>query len=232
MRNRPRIYFSFRSPYSWLAYRDLVDRYPQVATEAQWRPFWEPDPRTEAMLHAAGGSFPYVDMSRAKHFYVLVDVDRLRRERGLSITWPVDREPVWEVPHLAYLVAADAGLGAQFIDRVYQARWSQGRDICAAATMAAVAGELGLPEKQVVGAADDDEMRGRGVKALLEVDRDGVFGVPFFVHGRHKFWGVDRLAAFVRSVTGEPPPSPVDGAPPLETEIRASADQGHAGGCG
>lgn len=184
------------------------------------------------MLLAAGGSFPYVGMSRAKHFYVLVDVDRLRRERGLLITWPVDREPVWEVPHLAYFVAVAAGLGAQFIDRVYQARWSEGRDICSAATMAAVADELGLPEERVAGAVDDDETRSRGVKAPLDVDRDGVFGVPFFVHGRHKLWGVDRLAAFVRSVTGEPLPPPVGGAPTGEMEIQASADQGHAGGCG
>ncbi|MFD3697137.1 hypothetical protein ACFWUZ_13460 [Streptomyces sp. NPDC058646] len=37
-RRPPRFYFSLRSPYSWLAYRDLHERHPDVADVLEWRP--------------------------------------------------------------------------------------------------------------------------------------------------------------------------------------------------
>lgn len=232
----PRFYFSLRSPYSWLAYRDLMDRHAGLAAVLDWRPFWEPDMRSEELLGKAGGRFPYVEMSREKHRYILQDVDRLRRERGLELTWPVDRDPVWEVPHLAYLAATDEGRGPQFIEHAYHARWVEGRDICAPATIAGLAAELGLPQERLAGAVDDDELRERGVAALLAVEDDGVFGVPFFVHGFRKFWGVDRLAAFVSSVCGAAAaPAALTGqgwAGDWRTAQPPGGDQGHAGGCG
>lgn len=230
----PRFYFSLRSPYSWLAYRDLMDRHAWLAAVLDWRPWWEPDRRSEKLLAKAGGRFPYVEMSREKHRYILQDVDRLRRERGLRLTWPVDHDPVWEVPHLAYLAAADEGCGPQFIERAYTARWAEGRDICAPAAIAEIAAELGLPPGRLAGAAEDDEMRNRGAAALLAIEADGAFGVPFFIHGFRKFWGVDRLNAFVSSVRdGAAAPGSGAAEPPGgEIPLRPGGDQGHAGGCG
>lgn len=224
----PRFYFSFRSPYSWLAYRDLLGRHGAAAAAIEWRPFWEPDARSGKALADSGGNFPYVSMSRAKNLYILQDVRRLARERGLEPTWPVDHDPVWEVSHLAYFVAADAGRGREFIDRVYRARWQEGRDICSRTTMAEIAEELGLPQDRVSNAAEDDELRRRGIEALLDVDADGVFGVPFFVDGFNKFWGLDRLSAFIDSMGG-PAEAPVAA---VEVLGGGGGDQGHAGGCG
>ncbi|WP_340557476.1 2-hydroxychromene-2-carboxylate isomerase [Streptomyces sp. GSL17-111] len=226
----PRWYFSLRSPYSWLAYRDLRTRYPDVLDRLEWRPFWEPDALSERLLTEAGGAFPYVAMSRAKHLYILQDVRRLVRERGEESTWPVDRDPCWEVPHLAYLAAQDEGRGAEFVDVAYRVRWNEGRDICDSGTIAAIARELGLGESRLVEAVDDPKLRERGTTALLEVHRDGVFGVPFFVNGYEKFWGIDRLPAFAASVRG------TGGAVGPTEETAATSDpggdQGHAGGCG
>ncbi|MFI9152067.1 2-hydroxychromene-2-carboxylate isomerase [Streptomyces sp. NPDC053367] len=229
----PRFYFSLRSPYSWLAYRDLLDRYDGLADRLEWRPFFEPDELSAKALAEAGGSFSYVAMSRAKHLYILQDVRRLTRERGLRMTWPVDRDPVWEVPHLAYLAAADEGRGRDFVDAAYRARWQEGRDICDRAVVGELARELGLDADRLASAADDPGFRARGVQALLAVDRDGVFGVPFFVDRYDKYWGTDRLAAFAEAVTARtaPPAEPPRAAP--EEHVPAPAgDAGHAGGCG
>jgi hypothetical protein len=60
---------------------------------------------------------------------------------------------------------------------------------------------------------------------------DGVFGVPFFVHGREKFWGLDRLETFAESIRSAVP----DGAqqePHAVAVAMAASDDGHAGGCG
>jgi 2-hydroxychromene-2-carboxylate isomerase len=199
----PRFYFSLRSPYSWLAYRDLRRDHPDVLARLEWAPFWEPDEISSAALSAAGAVFPYTSMSRAKHLYVLLDVRRLATERGLAVTWPVDRDPCWEVPHLAYLAAARHGRGPAFVEAAYDARWQRGLDICAPATMAELAIELELPVEELRDAASDPALRAAGVDALLAVCRDGVFGVPFFVHGYDKYWGIDRLRPFIDSVNAE-----------------------------
>lgn len=224
----PRFYFSFRSPYSWLAYRDLTARYPEVGERLSWVPFWEPDKRLRTALRAAGGQFPYVDMSRAKALYILQDVRRLARARGMVLAWPVDRQPHWEVAHLAYLVAARRECGPAFIERVYAARWEQGRDISDPATIAEIATDLGEDPGPYAGAATDTRLRAEAVRILLAIDADGVFGVPFFVRGHDRYWGVERLDEFVAAL-GE---GGVPAGPTPDPMLVAGADQGHAGGCG
>lgn len=226
---RPRFYFSFRSPYSWMAYRDL-SLYPDVAQTLEWRPFWEPDAESLRMLAEVDGRFPYVDMSRAKALYILQDVRRLAARRGLSIVWPVDRRPCWEVSHLAYLVAQQRHRGPEFIAAVYRARWEQGRDISDRATIDGIAVELGLDAALLSGAADDPGVRKEGLRALQAIEADGVFGVPFFVRGHDRYWGMDRLADFVEAVrVGQ---SPAAASQPVPEVGASAADQGHAGGCG
>ncbi|ANS62606.1 isomerase [Streptomyces lincolnensis] len=232
---RPRIYFSFRSPYSWLALHDLFHEHPDVVRAAEWRPFWEPDEHSEQALKEADGRFIYVPMSREKHLYMLGDVRRLAARRGLTVTWPDDRDAWWEVSHLAYLVAADEGRGMEFIDRVQRARWQEGLDISDRETVAKLAAEAGVSEAAAQ-APDDEHIRARGVQALLDIDQDGVFGVPFFLNGRQKFWGVDRLADFVASLDagqgGRTPSERTVSPDPEAVTAARSSDYGHAGGCG
>lgn len=233
-RRPPRFYFSLRSPYSWLAYRDLLERYPETAGALEWVPFFEPDELSRKLLAEAGGAFPYTPMSPEKHRYILQDVRRLAGERGLEFRWPVDREPVWEVPHLGYLVAARHGKGAEYIALAQRARWELGLDVCDRAVIGGFGAELGLDAEELASAADDSEVRAEGVRVLLDIQRDGVFGVPFFVDHFDKYWGVDRLPAFAaalaaKSTTELVGASGTSGAP---TPTPASVDDGHAGGCG
>ncbi|UGY94200.1 2-hydroxychromene-2-carboxylate isomerase [Streptomyces gobiensis] len=233
----PRWYFSLRSPYSWMAYRDLTERYPDVADAIEWIPFWEPDEQTAKLLAEAQVELPIVPMSRAKNFYILQDTARLSKARGWTMSWPIDRDPNWEVSHLGYLVAADAGQGRAFIDRVYKARWEQNRDICDREVIGDIGAELGLDAERVANASDDAELRRRGVAALTRSYKDGLFGVPFFVHRRDKYFGVDRLRAYVASMRGEEAPagdrqSWLDDLIELPELVTPGGDAGHAGGCG
>lgn len=228
-----RFYFSFRSPYSWLAYQDFTARHGDLTARLSLVPFWEPDEHFRVALAAAGGSFPYVDMSRAKARYILQDVRRLARARNIQLAWPVDRGPCWEVPHLAYLLAARDGCGPAFIERVYSARWMEGRDISQPATIARIASALGLDPAPYAGAAADPAIRAEGLRVLLDIESDGVFGVPFFVYGHQRYWGIDRLEQFagaLRAAEAPSCPAAERGLPVGMTE--PGADQGHAGGCG
>ncbi|MCZ1002166.1 DsbA family protein [Streptomyces mirabilis] len=236
-RKPPRWYFSLRSPYSWFAYHDLLSRYPDVADTIEWIPFWEPDDQTQELLDADGVRLSIVEMSRAKNFYILQDTRRLAEARGLAVTWPVDRDPNWEVAHLGYLVAEEAGLGREYVALAYRARWQQSRDITDRATIAELAVELGLDPGPLADASDDPAVRRRGADTLIRSHKDGLFGVPFFIHGHDKYFGVDRLRAYVAKARGQEPGEEVelgwlDEAGPLPETIRAGGDAGHAGGCG
>ncbi|MFE9635249.1 2-hydroxychromene-2-carboxylate isomerase [Streptomyces sp. NPDC006463] len=199
-RRGPRWYFSFRSPYSWMAYRDLVDRYPDVADQLEWIPFWEPDEPALDELERSNIKLPYVPMSKEKHLYILQDVRRLARARGLEMVWPVDPAPRWEVSHLAYLAAAELGAGPEFIAETYRTRWELGEDISDPAVMGRVGKEVGIDPLVAEGAHADPRIREVGLQALNSLHRDGVFGVPFFIVGFDKYWGVDRLPGFAESV--------------------------------
>lgn len=85
-RKTPRFYFSLRSPYSWLAYRELMSRFADVAEVVQWRPYYEPDERSAELIRAHGAELPYAEMTRAKHFYILQDVARLTAARSVRVS--------------------------------------------------------------------------------------------------------------------------------------------------
>ncbi|MEC3979485.1 2-hydroxychromene-2-carboxylate isomerase [Amycolatopsis sp. H20-H5] len=236
-RRGSRWYFSLRSPYSWFAYRDMSLTNPEMLDAVEWLPFWEPDEWTARLLAEQGVTLPIVPMSRAKNFYILQDTRRLATARGLTeITWPIDREPCWEVAHLAWLAAADEGRGQEFVAAASRARWQEGKNISEPAVIAGIAAELGLDADRLSTAAQDEGLRERGAALLAESAHDGLFGVPFFINGREKFWGVDRVDAFVRAFREtHAPATPAEldqdfaGNPGL---LAAGADQGHAGGCG
>lgn len=220
-------YFSLRSPYSWLALHDLKTRYPALLAKLTLKPFWEPDDAFRRELGTQGEAFLYTAMSREKHLYILADVRRLARQRGLTIAWPLDKSPRWEVPHLAWFVAARAGKALAFIEAVKAMRWESGRDICDPGAMEEVGRTLGLDPVALRDAHLEPDIRAEGLQALRACIRGGVFGVPFFTAGREKFWGVDRLADFAGSIGHDEcvPAAPI-------AAMAGCALLDHAGGCG
>jgi len=200
-RKRPRFYFAFRSPYAWMTARLLEDRFPTAHDELEYIPFWEPDATTLEQLHGLGGEMIYTAMSRAKHLYILQDVKRLAHKFGFAMTWPVDIEPWWDLPHLAYLKARRLGKGREFFWATYRARWERGEPIYKEETIRGIAGEVGLDAAEVIAATDDPDIRAEGAQALLHAHEDGVFGVPFLNLGYERFWGVDRFEDFAARYT-------------------------------
>lgn len=189
-------YVSLRSPYSWIAFRQLAERFPDLAERLEYIPFWEPDAATAALLQELGGVSPYAPMSRAKHLYILQDIKRLVTKLGYPMVWPIDRDPWWDLPHLAYLAAQRQGRGWDYLDAAYRARWERGQDICSLPVIRGLADSLGMDAELLASAPDNPELRASGAAALMRAYRNGVFGVPFFTYGHEKFWGIDRLNDF------------------------------------
>lgn len=188
-------YFGLRSPYAWIAWRFMRESLaPFELDSIELVPFWEPDPDTAEALRQAGGDFLYRAMSRQRHLYILHDIKRIVANLGYRLVWPVDRPGAsWELPHLAWLAAAEAGHAQRALDLLFDARWSDGTDICDPAVLAGLLTGVGLPVPQDLPSESQERLRADGVSVLHRCHRAGVFGLPYFGVGREGFWGVDRL---------------------------------------
>ncbi len=143
-RRRASLYFSFRSPFSWLLVRRLLERLPDAGERIEFIPYWEPDPRMAGALGERGASVLYAPMSSAKHRYILQDTKRLAAGMGLRIAWPIDTDAWWEPSHLGWLMARRRGRALAFYEAVTAARWERGEDISRPATIRAASTAAGL----------------------------------------------------------------------------------------
>ncbi|GGO79928.1 2-hydroxychromene-2-carboxylate isomerase [Wenjunlia tyrosinilytica] len=198
MRKPPRLYFSLRSPFSWMAVRQLEERLPNAQELIEYVPFSEPDAASAAALEAAGGEFHYVAMSKAKHLYILNDTKRLAAKHGYAMKWPIDKgDEWWDLPHLAWFKARELGVQSEYYAAVMAARWERGENICDPGLLRRVCDDAGLPGAALVAAPDEAHIREQGLRALMQIYEDDIFGVPYFKVGRHRFWGLDRLDDFL-----------------------------------
>ena len=229
----PRVYFSFRSPFSWLAITRLRRDVPGFFERVELIPYWDPDGETDGALRARGAEFHYVQMSAAKHRYLLHDTKRLAARLGVPMAWPIDVDPWWEPPHLAWLVARRHGYAERFYTAVTRERWERGGNICDPDVLARLATDVGLGAGPLVGACHDPDTRAESVECLARAYEDDIFGIPYFRVGRHRFWGYDRVDQFLEAllpVLDQQPAPPLPAAPPVL--VSAAYDTDTAGGCG
>lgn len=223
---KPRLYFSFRSPYSWLTVHRLRVAVPDAFERIEWFPYWDPDSDTERALAEQRAEFHYVQMSRAKHLYLLMDTKRLAARLGLTMAWPVDVDPWWERPHLAFLTAREQGRAEEFYDALIRARWQRGEDICAPEVIERAAEEACVDPALTLRAPEDPRIRAAGVACLVRAYEDDVFGIPYLRWRRHRFWGYDRLADFLETWRTD------SAATEVPAPVGAPYDTDTVGGCG
>jgi 2-hydroxychromene-2-carboxylate isomerase len=235
----PTLFFSLRSPYSWLLVECLLRLMPDAHERLDWVPYWEPDSRTSRELEGRGAVLNYTPMSKAKHLYVLLDTKRLARRLNLEIRWPVDVEPWWEPAHLGWLKARRLGKAADFYRAVVTARWQGAENISDPVVIRVLAESVGLDGDAIAGAVDDPEIRAEGLDALVDAYEDDIFGVPYLRLGWHRFWGFDRLEDFLaeytatlESATGSRAENPEAGIPDRLKRLVGAYDRDTVGGCG
>jgi 2-hydroxychromene-2-carboxylate isomerase len=191
-------YFSFRSPYAWLAYHRLGRALDGVAVRVERVPVFPPP------------DFPNDPAANPQKLkYLFTDVERIATAYGLTVRWPADADTDWMRPHAAYLHAADAGRGDPFAMALYAARFSRGEDVARDDVIARAADSAGVDGAATVRAAGDPAFHERVFTGMGRALQDGIFGVPYFVYGDQVFWGNDRLEWLVRAIrtrAGQPVP--------------------------
>ena len=224
-------FFSFRSPYSWIASLQLK-KLIEKGDELELVPFFEPDAISQKLLSQRGGEFPYRVMSDAKHRYILKDIRRLTTKMGIEHKWPVDPAPWWEPSHLGYLKAKELGFSIPYFWEVYKARWHDEINISLPESIFRICIQAGIDEqnsKLIAAASDDDNIRAQGAESLYRIYREDIFGVPMFVKKRQQYWGIDRLSDFLSFIGHE---TTLDNLDTKTDEHEHPLEFDHAGGCG
>jgi 2-hydroxychromene-2-carboxylate isomerase len=184
-----RFYFSFRSPYAWLAAERLEAELGDLGV-----------PIERLAIYPTPGSFPNDPAAiPEKVAYTVQDIVRLARERGLALRSPPPGDPDWAFSHAAFLGARHHAAAHRFLLAVFRKRFCEGLDLGKDDVVAAAAREAGLEPDVIVAAGHSPELRAEAAAAWRAgVERDRIFGVPSFVYAGRLYFGQDRMH-FLRS---------------------------------
>lgn len=201
------VFWSFRSPYSYLATGRLVALRAEYDLDVMVRPVYPLAVRSEDFFDRVNPLWPP---------YLLRDTARIAEMEGIPYRWP-NPDPVVQLvdekgrrttakdqPHIARLtrlgqLASERGSGLPFIDEVSRLifggteDWHQGDHLSEAAERA------GLDLEEMDRAIVTDEAR---LEEAIEANQDalaaaGHWGVPTCVFEGEPFFGQDRLDPLV-----------------------------------
>jgi 2-hydroxychromene-2-carboxylate isomerase len=198
------LYWSFRSPYSYLLTPRLLELTGKYDVSCEARPVYPLAVRTPEFFDARDPLWGT---------YLLRDIRREAEFLGMPIRWPRP-DPVrqtaaegyrTEQPHIHRLThlgvaAAERGRGLQFLREASHAIWSGEVDdwhLCD--QLAGAASRSGLDWTELSAAVDADPDRFAGLVAANQTDQRaaGHWGVPMMVFNNEPFFGQDRFVQLV-----------------------------------
>lgn len=194
------LYWSFRSPYSYMAVPRLLALEADYDVACRVRPVYPLAVRTPEF-------FEQQDPLWVRYF--MTDVFREAAFRGMPFRWPrpdpVQRGPdgsyriaqpwIHRLTHLG-VAAAEQGRGLPFLAEVSRTIWSGAVDDWHAGDhLAQAAARAGLDFQALADAVDADPAR---FAAVVETNQTaqreaGHWGVPMMVFGGEAFFGQDRI---------------------------------------
>jgi 2-hydroxychromene-2-carboxylate isomerase len=174
-------FFSFRSPYSYLAAPRafaLPDRFDvDVAF------------RGVIPMAMRGQAVP-----RAKGLHTLRDVKR----EAVRLGMPFGRihDPIGAGAIRCLLVAqhaVDVGREREFVLEASRGIWARAADVATDAGLRPICARAGLDWSDCTAAIEDPDLRARVDADTAALTELGHWGVPVFVFDRELFWGQDRI---------------------------------------
>jgi 2-hydroxychromene-2-carboxylate isomerase len=194
------LYWSFRSPYSYMVTPRLAALVEQYDVTCNVRPVYPLAVRTPEFFDERDPLWVP---------YLMTDVYREAAYLGMPFRWPrpdpVQRDAggrypkeqpyIYRLTHLG-VAATERGRGLAFIKEVSATIWSgtvsgwhEGQHLAAAAALAG----LDLPELDAVAAAEADRLRAVVEDNQVAQHEAGHWGVPLMVFNGEPFFGQDRF---------------------------------------
>lgn len=173
-------FFSFRSPYSYIALPRVFDIADRYQLHLKLRPILP--------MVSRGISLP-----ASKERYILLDAAREAYRH--NIVFGRIRDPFGKGVENAIAVFAslDEDYQRQFAWCAMNAAWARGVNLANRKELANVGLEAGLDAWQVDEALSEDAWRELAEQNRRDLTSLGLWGVPSFRLGEHHAWGQDRL---------------------------------------
>jgi 2-hydroxychromene-2-carboxylate isomerase len=185
------VFFDCSSPWTYLAFENLLRLQAELGFEIEWRPI------------LVGGIFnsvnPSVYQSRetpvpAKAAYMKKDLADWARAAGLKIVFPPSAFPVNSVKAMRGCIwLAPQGRLVDFARACFQAYWSEDRDISQDAVLAELCATVGLDTDAFFAAVADPLVKDQLQANTEEAMARGAFGSPTMFLGDDMYFGNDRL---------------------------------------
>jgi 2-hydroxychromene-2-carboxylate isomerase len=182
-------YFATISPYAYLGHDRLVAIAQRHGATVAVKPI------NLGEVFPVSGGLPLSKRAPQRQAYRLVELERWSRFLGKPMRVQPTYFPVNGDLAAHFILAAAESGPAQALalsGAVGRAIWEQDRDVADAATMAAIAGECGLPAA-LAARAQAPEIAEKYAALTREAIARGVFGAPTYVVEDELFWGQDRL---------------------------------------
>lgn len=190
MTARVDFFFSFRSPYSYLAGPRAFALRDKFDIELEYRGV--------IPMAMRGQSVP-----RAKQLHTLRDVAREARRLGM----PFGRihDPLGRGAIRCLLVAEharDEGREREFVLEASRGIWGEAMDVSRDGPLRKICERAGLGWSGCAAALDDSDARARVDASTAALDELGHWGVPVFAFDGELYWGQDRIEDLERALRG------------------------------
>lgn len=175
-----KVFYNFRSPYCYLASKNMFTMFADFHTTMEWYPLsgWD------------GRSPP--EVAKTKVRLARQDMQRWAQRMGI----PVNPPPLSTDPTKAgmgSLLAEEKGILRPYIVEVMRAEWARGEDIGDDEVLLNVGESVGLGREELAAAIIDPLNQQKLEENWKYAESLGVIGVPTFVIGEEVFWGNDRI---------------------------------------
>ena len=182
------LFFSFRSPYSYLCLDRVFAIADAFKLRLNVRPVWP--------MVMRGMQVP-----RSKLQYIILDTSR--EARRLGIPFGKFADPVGKGAErclAVYFYAQSEKRERDFVRNAGEAIWARGIDVATDEGMRKVSGRSGLFWPDVMAAMEDDAWRVKVDDNLESMMESGIWGVPAMRLGDFTVWGQDRDWLLVRHI--------------------------------
>ena len=183
-------YFDCSSPWTYLAFTEILSLSQRNDLEIEWKPV------------LVGGVFNTVNQdvyefrkkpNPLKLNYSNDDLHLWSKVRGISISFPTVF-PVNSVKAMrGCLFAKKENQLVEFANNVFQAYWSEGQDISQENLLFDIADNSNLDTEEFKKFIASQEAKDLLIKNTDELIRRGGFGSPTFFYKEQMFFGNDRL---------------------------------------
>lgn len=189
------VFYSFQSPYSYLALEAIYEIENNYDVELLWQPF---------SAKASGQTLTTAPVIPDKLSYLFEDVKRYTGEHNIPLVipadWPENEFDPGRVTRGA-VVAGDLGVLKEYNYKVFHKWWGVGENPNDENFMNELCDELDVDLGDFLSKVSSSDTRER-VKGIFKRGRKmGIFDTPTFVIDKERFVGIDKLGYLEQRLT-------------------------------